>query len=612
MTDPIVLAAQARPMLEKLHGHNDIVVNFKTDQSGYKEDATDDLDKAAPGHYVPGSKRLTLNLDSLITSSKPRPNKLDTIEDWREYPILAGVAAHESGHARWSRYDEIPDSIPNPGFDPSKPEGEGNREWFKVSGNGELNKLAEYLEEPRIERLGTGNFTKTWRRAMQLSAGHFITEKVTEMDENGENALDSAVRLAILVGGRQTAGTLGVSEDSRKAVKKILDSAQKIIETAVAGMEDPTPDPYHAVMGIINKEVFNNDHDLATSHLESARQILAIVHPETKDDPDSDPEGEGQGEGEGEGGEGSSGADPDGSLQKALAEMMEGVGEAVEDVRQEAESEADQPKDQRNESSGGHGATKYKNPRAPQMDRYDEPNKDDRELRKRASDWMEKQIEATVTPVEINQWLPTGGARLDVRAWVRDNMAGHKSIQRSDWTRVSETVKPAPPVKVAIMLDGSGSMGAYARMSASIAWAAANAAADLPESRTVSVVFGARAQVTQAPGHEPSRKVAVSNTDGPWENWIEAAEMVEETLWLDDDVTEEEGEKTNVLIIVVSDLMFGRDGQGLAFTKKTKEWSDKGFRILVVGPEKSDGQRAQYGVKTDNVDLVKPTDLFKA
>lgn len=631
ITDPVVLAAEARTVIDKLHKKDDIVVRFKTDRSGYAEDALDDLDREAPGHFTPSKNVLTLNLDTLIAADKPWPESLGSVEDFRRYPVLAGVAAHEAGHARWSLWDEIPDSIPNPDHDPFEPDDEDGKnptgpESFPVSGNGKLMDFAHALEEPRVERLGVSTYTKTWRRAMQFSAGHLILEQVEDMDSSGEDALESAVKMAILVGGRQTAGTLGATYESRSAVKKVMESAQAIIEKSMEDRKDAPEDPFYKVMGIVNSTVFSNDHENAVTYLEAARQILKVIRPEEDDDPDNgkQPEDEDEDEEDGDAGDGLAG------LSGALKEMGDEMREAVDGMSDELQkmviSEEEQPEDHKQES-GGHGSTLYKNPRAPQMDRYEQPTKEDRELYHRALAWMEKQIEPTVTEGEFGQWLPVGGARLDLRSHVRDNMAGHRGSQRTDWNQVSETVKAAPPVKVAIMLDGSGSMSRMARPSASIAWAAANAAAALPESRTVSVVYGNAAQITQAPGHMPSRMVAVSNTDGGTEDFIGAAKIVEDALWLDSEV--EEGERSNVLIIIVSDLMYGgysniegRSGerQISGFVRITKDWAERGYQTVVIGANESQADRAMHvfgdGTETTidvakkSFTIAKPEELF--
>lgn len=641
--DPIILAAQARAVLEKLHKQHNIVVRFKTDESGFDEDAVDEHDRENPGHFGAEKNILTLNLDSLIPADKAKPTSLASVEDFRQFPVLAGVAAHESGHARWSLWGELPDSIPNPDFDPFNPtrtvehtDEEGNTttseepvpESYPVSETGKLFDIAQALEEPRIERLGVSTYTKTWRKAMQYSAGHMILEQIEEMDAEDERPLESAVKMAIYVGGRYTAGTLGATYESRKAVKKVLSSAQAIIEKALENREDVPEDPYHVIMGLVNKQVFNNDHEDATSHLEAARQILKIIHPEEQDDPDK-PDRPDENEEEGDKGEGGAGGLPghgESALDsEALKDLLDKMHEAIDGMAEElgkmTESEQENPDEL---GGGGHGSTLFKNPNAPQIDHYEQPNSADRELYRRAVSWMEKQVEPTVTESEVGQWLPVGGARLNVRSMVRDNLAGHRASQRTDWDRVSETVKPAPPVKVAIMLDGSGSMSRMARPSASIAWAAANAAAQLPESRTVSVVYGDAAQVTQVPGHVPAKQIAVSRTNGGTEEFIGAAKMVEDALWLDEPV--EEGEPSNVLIIIISDLHYGGahrapngkvEGQFAGFMRITKEWADKGFQIVVVGADMArlPTVARDYGdLKDPNFSaftIKKPEELFR-
>jgi hypothetical protein len=650
MADPIILAAQARPLIEGLHKRNDVVVRFKSDKSGFAEDAvTDDL-REEPGHFRAEKRDLNVDIDTLI-GNKPMPSSLATIEDWRQYPVLAGVVAHESAHARFSLWDTeenpIPATIPNPDYEEDfDPTGKSVQLYanghevpteFEVSETGRLYELAKRLEEPRVERLGVNAFTKTWRRAMTFSAGHLTLESIeTDEEEIGyeKDALDEAVDLAILVGGRQVAGTLGTTPESRKAVKKVLDGAQSVIEKALANQENAVEDPYHKIMQIVSKQVFNNDHEDATSHLEAARQILKIIHPESEHEPDKQSQGGGAGEagmpgpGEDEGEEGDGNPTAGAGMSAELAEALEEMKEAMSGFSTEMQEMVEKDEDWNPDSAGGggHGSVIYNNPAAPQVDRMELPTQADRDLRKRASEWMQQQIEPTVTEFEYGQWLPSGGARLDVRSYVRDDLAEHVGNQRSDWEIVTEQVKAAPPVKVAIMLDGSGSMRPFARTSASIAWAAANAAADLPEARTVSVVYGNAAALTQAPGHAAPRQVAVSKTNGSTEDFIGAAKIVEEALWLDEPM--EEGMRSNVLVVIISDLQYGgeykhpsgrREGQFEGFMRITQEWADKGYTILVVGSDErqfgymveAEGYNRKKAKKTaDQFTIVTPEALF--
>lgn len=709
MIDPLILAAQARPIIAQLHERNDTVVRFSTKKSGYAEDVLDAGGGDEGGHFRIDKKVMTLDLDRL---TKNEVEDLSTVEAFRKHPILAGVAGHQSAHARWSLWgttegDQFPETIPNPDYDethvhdascdPKLCSGDGvtattPHKWgdpdggqcatcietitepdgtivvgpklnpqlgmtgtkcnhaiesFPVKPGGQLAEVAKMLEEPRVERLGTNNFTKTWQRGMQLGAGHLVMEGVDEDDAADKDPLDAALGLAIRVGGRLAAGTLGTSSESRATVKRILGSVQKVIETALPDADEP----YHNVMGLINKQVFSNEHTAPIPHLEAARQILAILHPEQQDNPDDPGNGDGEGEGRGEGGgasaimgmgapegEGEEGESPsvsDGdestqpektpeqqqAEQEAQEAMRAAISEAFNDAKEGLDALNDElakekiiddvtPESQKQEQ-GGHGAVVYNDPQAPEVYHHEQPNKEDQELFRRARDWFWAQIEPTITKADVATWMPGGGARLDVRQWIKDNLNGNIGPQRRDWVREVESVKPAPPVKQAIMLDGSGSMSSYARKSAAIAWATANAAADLPESRTVSVIYGPKAAVTQLPGHHPARDLAVSNTDGGWENFIHASQIVEQALWLDDQV--EEGQPENVFILIVSDLQYGRAGQGAGFMRITKDWADRGYRIMVSGAneQRTVGGTNQKIGEIDWIELVGMNDLFK-
>ena len=159
MQDPIIISAQAREMLQTLHKRTDTVVKFKTNRSGYAEDQLDAIDELAPGHFRADKKIMQINLDKVL-GTKPIPNSLKSIEDWRKYPVLAGVCAHESAHARWSLWESdgnaLPTSIPNPDYDASNPE-ETGPEFFPVDPrDGKLYDLAKLLEEPRVGGLAHG------------------------------------------------------------------------------------------------------------------------------------------------------------------------------------------------------------------------------------------------------------------------------------------------------------------------------------------------------------------------------------------------------------------------------------------------------------------------
>lgn len=638
--DPIVIAAEARVVLQKLHQRDDTVIKFKTNHSGFAEDAMTAEEELEPGHFRADHKVMEINLDKVL-NGKPVPHSLSDIKDWRRYPVLAGVAAHESAHARWSLWDaNLPESIPNPAYDEADPATHTYEKIDPETGDpvtvdtppvfpvdrkrGELYKLASALEEPRVERLGVKTFTRTWRKAMQLSSTHLIMEQSDEDAYEDLSNLDSAVRTMIAVGGRLAAGTLGVTTSSRLGTSRVMDAAEALVKSELADRIADTPgfDPFFEVMTLISEAVYLNDHEDGTKMLDIARRIIAVLYPERDDNPDEPGgSGAGQGAGMGSGGgddEGEEGDGMGGEYNPLADAIREALDEMVGSWQEEIVLNEDQPEDTPIKESGGHGSVKYNNPRAPQIDRYEDPNAEDRALYHKMLEWMQEQVQPTVSETTHGQWLPTGGARLNVRNMIRDDLAGHRSMQRSDWDKPHETIKEAPPVKVAIMLDGSGSMSSRRRETASIAWAAANAAAQLPESLTVSVVYGSAAQVTQKPGHDPIRQLAISRTDGPTENFGHAVELVEDALNLEEDnyidPHDPDGKRvTNNLMIIVSDLWYGGTAdfrgkssrrQGEVFTEVTKEWVERGYRVVVIGADTEDAGNPYIGNDTGHLELA--------
>jgi hypothetical protein len=634
MADPIRLAAEARPVIAKLHERGDIVVRFKSNRTGFDEDKLDELDQKAPGHFQSDKRVLTINLDTTVYNKNGYlPSFLATVKDFARYPVLTGVTAHEAGHARFSLWgtplgDPFPTEIPGD-------TASGGPVSVHVSGN--LANLARILEEPRVERLAFRHFSKTWRRGLGFSAAHLILGEDGSddsdhagLDLSGMSTVDAAVRAAILIGGRLVAGTLGGTYQSRTACKKVMAVAQATIEASCPDHDDP----FYEIMRIVSDAVMCDEHASALPHLESARKILAITHPDDVGSPDGKPPAEpgeesdgddGDGDGDSKSGDGDD-EDGGGEMMRALADALSDFGDDMSEV---VFSEIENPGQSTEDADkSSHGSVMYSSPEAPKVLRRESPTPEDRELYRRALEWMERQVAPTVTREDVNQWLPVGGARLDVRSHLRDNMSGLRANQRADWTIVSETVKSAPPVKVAVMLDASGSMRALARPAASIAWAAANAAATLPESRTVSVAYGDAAGVTQAPGAVPARDVAIINTDGGSEDWPNAAEIVEKALWLDAPV--EDDQPSNVLVIIVSDLMYGGEDAKTgkkhmaAFVESMESWHAKGYRMVAVGAMDKNGRLGiedhalYFGFKPDDiarirecVEFVTPADLFR-
>ena len=86
------------------------------------------------------------------------------------------------------------------------------------------------------------------------------------------------------------------------------------------------------------------------------------------------------------------------------------------------------------------------------------------------------------------------------------------------FTRTRSRRVPAPPLRVGIACDISGSMGAFTGPVASAAWILARAAGHLPSARTATVLFGKGVHALTRPGETPAQVTdfdATASTEAP-------------------------------------------------------------------------------------------------
>ncbi|WP_141578750.1 hypothetical protein [Actinomadura sp. WMMA1423] len=118
----------------------------------------------------------------------------------------------------------------------------------------------------------------------------------------------------------------------------------------------------------------------------------------------------------------------------------------------------------------------------------------------------------------------------------------------------SRTVRrhvPAPPLRVGIACDVSGSMNALAAPVASAAWIMARAAGHLPDALAATVIFGARVRPIVHPGHTPAAVTEFAARD-PREDFVQAVDALDSAVELT---------RTGAarLLVIVSDGIFKDD-----------------------------------------------------
>lgn len=132
----------------------------------------------APGVFMPSSALITLDAKVLLPGLDPATITFRTTTDLSRYGVVAGVLAHEAGHADHTIWPKT---------------GLLHEQWVRL------------LEEPRIESVMARRLphTRIW---MQASVAH-ILGAVDPTDEM------SAARVLILLGGRLLGGVLDPHED---------------------------------------------------------------------------------------------------------------------------------------------------------------------------------------------------------------------------------------------------------------------------------------------------------------------------------------------------------------------------------------------------------------
>ena len=116
------------------------------------------------------------------------------------------------------------------------------------------------------------------------------------------------------------------------------------------------------------------------------------------------------------------------------------------------------------------------------------------------------------------------------------------------FTRTTRRHVPAPPLRLGIACDVSGSMHALAAPIASAAWIIARAAAHVPDASSATVVFGNDVHPVTYPGHAPTRVREFTAIDST-EKFCEAIDALDSAM----ELTRPGAAR---LLIVVSDGIF--------------------------------------------------------
>ena len=180
---------------------------------------------------------------------------------------------------------------------------------------------------------------------------------------------------------------------------------------------------------------------------------------------------------------------------------------------------------------------------------------------------------ATVT---VTSKVPPGRLRMGKALAGKAQRAAGAVPTAEPFTRTRSRRVPAPPLRVGIACDISGSMGAFAGPVASAAWILARAAGHLPSALTASVLFGKGVYALTRPGEVPA-KVTDFRATASTESACRAIDALDGALGL-------ASPGTARLLVIVSDAMFVAFGEPAGVQQRITRLHRAGCGVIILTP----------------------------
>ena len=181
---------------------------------------------------------------------------------------------------------------------------------------------------------------------------------------------------------------------------------------------------------------------------------------------------------------------------------------------------------------------------------------------------------ATVT---VTSKVPPGRLRMGKALAGKAQRAAGAVPTAEPFTRTRSRRVPAPPLRVGIACDISGSMGAFAGPVASAAWILARAAGHLPSALTASVLFGKGVYALTRPGETPAQVTDFSATAST-ESACRAIDALDGALGL-------ASPGTARLLVIVSDAMFVAPGEPAGVQQRITRLHRAGCGVIILTPK---------------------------
>ena len=180
---------------------------------------------------------------------------------------------------------------------------------------------------------------------------------------------------------------------------------------------------------------------------------------------------------------------------------------------------------------------------------------------------------ATVT---VTSQVPPGRLRMGKALASRAQRAAGAIPTAEPFTHTRSRRVPAPPLRVGIAGDISGSMGAFVGPVASAAWILARAAGHLPSALTASVLFGKGVYALTRPGENPAQVTDFTATAST-ESACRAIDALDGALGLASGGTAR-------LLVIVSDAIFVAFGEPAGVQQRITRLHRAGCGVIILTP----------------------------
>ena len=446
--------------------------------------------------------------------------------DRDRYPVTWGALIHECAHAAHTRV-RLP--------------GEKRANWCQA---------ARQLEESRIEHRQAGRRPAD-RRWLRASATRLVLADFTAAGAEPASPREAGSAAALLL-ARGDAGILEPAETDPVAAR-----VEEAIGTEVLGRLRATWREFHAA----------DDDDLRTRTALARRwcRVLGL-------DPDAAPP-----------------APPTvtipSELARALARAIRKIAEAVAadfappppPFPPAAAEKREHEKAMRGSAERaarevfGHRAR----PRAVTGTR--DPRDDEAAAARRLTRALREATAGQRATITVTSKIPPGRLRMGKALAGQAQRAAGALPTAEPFTRTRSRRVPAPPLRVGIACDVSGSMGAFAGPVASAAWILARAAGHLPSAVTASVLFGTGVHALTRPGQTPAQVTDFTATAST-ESACRAIDALDGALGL-------ASPGTARLLVIVTDAMFVAPGEPAGVQQRITRLHRAGCGVIILTPE---------------------------